>query len=283
MSISKFKGQFADLLRPNYYEIIISPPAKLNAQAEILSYLCSSTDFPFETIQILELVTHSRKRMIASGVDFDPITTTFLLDSTGKVLDLFQKWKALIIDDTFRVGYYEDYIGTMEIYMLDRQMQRVFGVKLKEVYPVNRGNIALSQSSVDTVSEISISFVYAQSEYNMNNVLYPSATQNWDSVKRKYSGSFNPFDINVSQVNDYLGKFGSDLKIPDIGKTINKLISPFSKQLNGLGLNNKVNELTSKFKSKYSNIFTSNISKITSPIKKYTSGITKTINKIFKF
>ena len=283
MSIQKFKGQFADLLRPNYYEILISPPKKLNAKSEILSYLCSATDFPFETIQTTELVTHNRKRLIASGVDFDPITATFILDSTGIVLDFFQKWKSIIIDDTFSVGYYEDYVGTVEIFMLDKQKQRIFGVKLKEVYPVNRGNIALSYNTVDSISELAISFVFAQSQYSLNNVLYPSATTNWDAQKRKYSNEFNPFDLSVGEINDYLGKFGAGVKIPDFTKEVHKILSPFSKDFNALGINNQVNRITSGFKGKYSNIFSGATSKIASPIKKYTSGITKTINKIFKF
>lgn len=283
MSIEKFKSQFADLLRPNYYEILISPPTNLNAQSTILSFLCSSTDFPFETIQTMEMITHSRKRMIASGVDFDPITVTFLLDSTGKVLDFFQKWKMLIIDDTFKMGYYEDYIGTIEIFMLDRQLQRVFGVKLKEAYPVNRNNISLSQNSVDTLSELPISFVYANSEYTMHNVLYPSATSIWNSLTRVYDKTISSIsNSGLEQINDYLGKFGSSNI--NLQTEVTKLTSPFTNKINQIqsSIDNRLSDISNKLSNKY-NIFDTSVTKFTSPVKKFTSNITKTINNIFKF
>jgi len=288
MSIEKFKSQFSDLLRPNYYEILIKPPSSLNAQSEILSFLCSATDFPFETIQTMEMVTHSQKRLIATGIDFDPITVTFLLDSTGKVLDFFQKWKSIIITDDFKAGYYEDYIGTIEIYMLDRQKQRIYGVELAEAYPVNRSNIALSMASTDSLSELAISFVFASSKYTMNNVLYSSVGDDWNSYTRKYktnnfSNTINN-DIGLDKINDYLGKFGSDFDTFGIGQQINKLTSPFTKQINKFqsGIDKRINDITSKITKKFGG-FGSNINNIISPVKKYTSGITKTINRIFKF
>lgn len=268
MSIEKFKSQFADLLRPNYFEVLINPPNTLNASNEILSFMCNATDFPFETINTMELITHSKKRMIASGVDFDPITMTFLLDSTGLTLDFFEKWKQLVIDKNFKMNYYENYIGSVEIYMLDRQKRRIAGVKLLEAYPVNRNNIALSYASTDTLSELSVSFVYAALEPSMNNVEYPNG-ESFKQTKVYTEGNGSPLsnDSGIKQVNDYLGKFGTGIE---------KTVGNFN-QLTG-GYLDKINNVNNKIGSTVKNI-SSTFTKVQSSY----SNISKTIKNLFSF
>ena len=169
------------------------------------------------------------------------------------------------------MGYYEDYIGTIEIHMLDRQMRRIYGVKIKEAYPVNRSNINLSQNSLDTLSELPVSFIYADVSYSVNNVLYPATlTTAWDSINRVYDELYHsPFaGIDLSGVTDYLSKFGSSSGIIDtnISQPITSAISGGISEISKFA-NTEIKKLTDKYTSQ---LGSGNVQKLISP---YTSKL----------
>jgi len=67
----------------------------------------------------------------------------------------------LVLDPhTGKPGFYGNYTGGIIVYQLDRQRQRVFVQKLDEVYPTSIDNIALSYDSTDTVSEVTVNFIW---------------------------------------------------------------------------------------------------------------------------
>lgn len=316
MSLSEFKSLFSDLLRPNYFEVLIEPPKKLSGiDTTSFRYLIQSTDFPFETIIPKEFIALSRKYKIAGNADYDPFTINFYLDSQGKLLDFFEKWKKLVINDENKMGYYNDYVGNISIKMLDRKLNNIFEVKIFDCFPVNRNNIPLSYQTTDAFIEFAVSFEYFRAEYLYNGVQYSanydpaefeSITQIYNVVSEITSGfniqtktygsngsplggdffSFNPFQEQVGKAIDKLGQqlnnTLSGIGLPKSSSFGNTLTSAINDKIKSASkaitqpIQSAVNQLQNSISSKYKQIQQQTTKRIQ-------TSIQKTVNKIFKF
>lgn len=252
MGLQNVISKFSDLLRENMFEVLISPPKDINStklgsttkgvDSELVSLLAQSTSFPFETISKQEYRANLRDYTIASGVDYDPIDINFYLDSNGFVLDFFQRWKQLIVDDQFRAGYYNDYTGNIVIRMLDRKLKNIFEATLHEAYPVNRNNISLSYRSDDSFADLQVSFVFGYATYKTLSMSYepvalvplgegipvkdytPKPFQVFNPATRTYdSGGFSPLSDDFLSFNTFLP--GLDRAIGEITQQVHVGVS----------------------------------------------------------
>ena len=58
------------------------------------------------------------------------------------------------------MGYYDDYTGGIQIYQLDQNDRRRYGVELVECFPKNVAEQSLSAAQAIDVQKISVSFSY---------------------------------------------------------------------------------------------------------------------------
>ena len=58
------------------------------------------------------------------------------------------------------MGYYDDYIGTIQIYQLDEQNERRYGVELIECFPKTIAAQTFDYSSVNQQQKVSVTFSY---------------------------------------------------------------------------------------------------------------------------
>lgn len=312
--------KFSDLLRPNRYNVEFFPPQKLktlysdiskyNRVMDLFKYLTISTVFPFETLQFSEVEYNGRKYSIANIQDFDPIDMTFNLDSEGLILDFFQKWKSLIVDDLNRVGYFDDYVGEVVVKMFDRQNNNIFQVTLMEAYPANRTNIPLGSQLENSFTEFTVGFRFTKSKFAVAGQSYIDKSVEKQPIKdygkiisESFSfGEFNgndffKFDPFGSSVNNTLQNWNNQLtealdrlrldalskvKIPSIGIINTNFQSLVNTQYNQIGkdllapIQTKVSAIQSSITKKYQEIQQQTVQRLT-------SSITKSINKIFKF
>lgn len=169
LNIDEFKSQFADLLRPNLFEVEIKLPNSLkNNEDKLISCMAKSTSFPFGKVKFQENRRYGKKYNIVTNYDYDSISVNFLLDSNGKIIDLFKQWKNLIVTDDFKAGYFDSYKGEVTIRMFDRQLRSVYEVKLLEAYPSAISNISLDYDSTTSISNFEVTFDYTsiQNTYN---------------------------------------------------------------------------------------------------------------------
>lgn len=254
-SISTVLDKFADLLRPNRYEVEFFPPAKLknsyddisvyNRVIDLLKYLTISTGFPFETLENADIDILNRKFHIAATTDVDALEMTFNLDSEGLILEFFQKWKMLVCDEHNRVGYFNDYIGKIKITLLDRKSKEVFSTTLVGAYPTNRTTIPLSSQSNDAFIDFSISFRFLKAHFSRAGKII--VDKNIENYLSSYPTiKINDYNLgnNVSDFSFY-DSFGQNRPDSDFivynpfGNTVNDTLSNWSAQ---------VNEALNKFK-----------------------------------
>ena len=100
-------------------------------------------------------------RKIVTGQTFADISTTIRLSNDHKERNFIDSWQRLIANrNDFSVNYYNDYIGSLQIFQLDWQDRRRHGVELVECFPINTGDIALDYATQNSLEFVNVSWAY---------------------------------------------------------------------------------------------------------------------------
>jgi len=97
-------------------------------------------------------------RDIVEGVTFaDEVSMTFAASSDLEERVFFERWqKSAYNPQTWNVGYYNDYVGAVEIYLLDKQDRRRYGLKLWDAFPKNINGTDLNYGSQNENIKITV-------------------------------------------------------------------------------------------------------------------------------
>ena len=188
-SMGKAKG-FA---RTSKYAVVITPPANLGSliqQAETsesisltdennlldmrsmasqvgrqLNLHCNSVSLPGHDLQAQDMQHGSApgRQMVTSHDYQGTIAATFYLDSHLRERHFFEKWQKMAVNtNTHKANYYDDYIGSMEIFQLDGNGEITYGIKATEVYPTTLAGIEYAYANANTIATQAVNFQYRQ-------------------------------------------------------------------------------------------------------------------------
>ena len=163
--------------QPNKYEVLIFPPAKLGGgqnqnvfggmerQSDLrkISLRAQNVTLPGRNLAtVQEGNVYGPDREIVEGVTYaDDISMSFQASSGLDERVFFENWQRQAFNEkTWNIGYYNDYIGTIEMYVLDKQDQRRYGIKLWEVFPKTIGSNDLAYDSNDQIMVLPVSFTF---------------------------------------------------------------------------------------------------------------------------
>ena len=162
---------------PNRFEVIITPPPKMGggtvtnpshgsergSDARAISLRCESISMPGRNLNTTtDSNIYGPTREVVDGVTYaEDINMTFVASSGLGERVFFEEWQKLAFDEsTWDVGYYNDYVSIIEVYILDRQDQRTFGLKLWECFPKTITGTELNQATNNEIIKTSISFSF---------------------------------------------------------------------------------------------------------------------------
>ena len=169
---------------PSKYEVLFLPPsgsrgtggpaASTNLFSQVLlgqvggqdvkdvSYQCNSIEFPPRTIDIAaDENIYGPARKIAQGYTYGDITGKFYCHNDMREKKFFETWQRLAFNpQTFAMGYYDDYVGTIQIFQLDQRGNRKYGCELVECFPNTIAAQELSGDKAGNVTEVSVTFSY---------------------------------------------------------------------------------------------------------------------------
>ena len=161
------------IARPSRYEVVILPPtgsptnpftSALTAtdSARNVSLKCESISFPGRNIDTTpDTNIYGPTREIATGFSFAELSATFQCSSDLKEKDFFENWqKASFNANTWAMQFYNDYIGEIQIYLLDEKDNRRYGVKIWECFPKNIAAQTLDYSTINEQMKIDVTFSY---------------------------------------------------------------------------------------------------------------------------
>ena len=151
---------------PNRFEVIILAPPKMTNYAEQrrVSMRCESINLPGRNLNSgTDTNIYGPTREIVDGVTYaDDINMTFQASSGLEERVFFEEWQALAFDErSWNVGYYKDYISEgIDIYLMNRQDERKYGIKLMEAFPKTIGAQELSQSANNELIKLAVTFSF---------------------------------------------------------------------------------------------------------------------------
>lgn len=154
-----------ELSRPNKYYVNVRAGSGIvgNPQfpEERLNLLCNTVQLPNRAIMTSDHRHFNRSVKFAYASVYEPITLTFNSSDDFYERKWLESWMEAIVDTkSGAIKYYDDYIGEMWVYTVDRNGSFNGGVKLHEVYPINISTVDMSYSSMDEITQIACTFNY---------------------------------------------------------------------------------------------------------------------------
>ena len=151
--------------QPNRFEVIITRPQASADENRQVSMRCESINLPGRNLNTTtDSNIYGPTREVVDGVAYaDDIAMTFQASSGLEERVFFEEWQSFAFDErTWNVGYYNDYISTIDVYLLDRQDNRRYGLKFWEVFPKTINATELNQGTNNEIikTEVVLSFRY---------------------------------------------------------------------------------------------------------------------------
>ena len=209
---------------PNRFECLILPPfgaipersdasgnyrpTPLDANdARATSMRCESVSMPGRTLATSEDTNiYGPVREIVDGVVYaGDVEMLFQASSDLKERVFFEDWqRRAFSEETWDVRYHAEYESEVQIYLLDKQDQRRYGIRLHEAYPKTIGPVALNQAPATEIIKIPVSFSFRWWETL-------DVTRQAPSLKEKiFSTVINTVERNISRnIPSVISKLGN--------------------------------------------------------------------------
>lgn len=164
----KIKAATMPRAKNNKFMVRLTTPSGVDDMSGY-EFLCDGVDFPFHTFTTENEFYALKHNKSVSGIDYDPITLSFNIDSglifgKNRAMNMFLDWSKLIKPDSGLYGYLEEYSGTVEVDFLNDALSVIKTAVMYKSFPINGDNIAL-QSEDDSLSSINVTFEYEKITY----------------------------------------------------------------------------------------------------------------------
>ena len=146
---------------PSRYEVIITSPAAGDARK--VSMRCEALDLPGRALNTsVDSNMYGIAPEIVDGITFGgTLAMTFQASSDLEEKVFFESWQEEAWDKgTWNVKYYRDYIRDIDIYVLDVQDARRYGLRLRECFPKEIGPATLDAGPAGDIIKIPVTMQY---------------------------------------------------------------------------------------------------------------------------
>ena len=165
------------LASPNKFQVYIRFPTKnLTAYSanQDLNLMVESVDLAGRNINSTINIEYGIRREVAYNAPaYDPLNITFLCSQDMYEKRALEKWNHSIVNTTSGsdVGYYDDYIGSVEVCVLSKDLKRKeYKVTYREAYPKTINAINMNHATTNSTLKVTASFVYAFYETSDSNI-----------------------------------------------------------------------------------------------------------------
>lgn len=141
---------------------------------DVIALYAATVPVPSVHISTASYQNYGEPRTFPNNRSFDqPMTIEFYMDGNYNTRLLFEQWINSISDpNTKNQGYYDDYIGTIEVYGRDRDEQTLCTYRVNEVYPKTVGVGSYTHAAgQDNIQTVSVTFVFKNTNFIGNTSL----------------------------------------------------------------------------------------------------------------
>ena len=141
-------------------------PSQLVNDPRDIAILCESCSLPGRQIQTLDHQNRNYRQSVKEPQGYFNEDVSFVLHLTNDyhMKKVFDRWLDLIINpETYQVAYKNEFVSDVTIQQLNQQNVPVYGVKLKNAFPVTMNAIELNNSSTET-QKLNVTLTYEDYE-----------------------------------------------------------------------------------------------------------------------
>ena len=169
-SVATFSSHISShgLASPNKFEVIFRAiPGARHGAADLLqlSIMCDQVSLAGRDVQaVLDLQYGIRRQVVYNAPAYTPLSLSFLCTDKMKEKIILDAWndKCVSITNGFNVAYYNDYIGEMDVYVLDRSgKKRTYHMHYHEVYPKTVTAVELNHGTTNATLRVTAELQYA--------------------------------------------------------------------------------------------------------------------------
>ena len=129
-----------------------------------ISLKCNTVTMPGRTVTQYEdstLMGPSRSFVTGTPTYADIQAQFTMLNSNGQDRRFFEAWQGSAVSEAdFSVNYYNDYVGQVDMYLLNEKNERKYGIRLQEAFPKIIGDLTLNGESRNQLATMDITFSY---------------------------------------------------------------------------------------------------------------------------
>ena len=153
--------------RPNQYEVQILPPGGKLAGHDFraISLKAEAVLMPGRSVNVqpksADQLYGPVRELITGPLYADDITMPIQSTSGLDERMMLEQWQELAFNkDTYDVAYYNEYVGTLNIHLLDMNDRKTFGLQLRECFPktITGVNLAYGPNTEITKTNVAWSF-----------------------------------------------------------------------------------------------------------------------------
>ena len=168
-SVGDFSSKISGygLASPNKFEVNFKsiPGQGDRTTREQLSLMCDQVSLAGRDVQaVLDLQYGVRRQVVYNAPAYTPLSVSFLCtdDMTEKrILDVWNN-KCVSVTNGFQVAYYNDYIGELDVYVLDRSgKHRTYHMHYHEVYPKTVTAVEMNHGTTNATLRVTAEIQYA--------------------------------------------------------------------------------------------------------------------------
>ena len=130
--------------------------------ARRISFRCDSISIPGRNLRTqMNGNIYGPPHEIVQGQTFAPVEATFYCGSDLAERYFFEDWQKITYNpDTYNINYYKEYVGSVEIYQLNEQDERTYGVRLEEAFPKTVAALPYGHGNTNSIQKVSVEFAY---------------------------------------------------------------------------------------------------------------------------
>ena len=166
--VSKFSSSIAKtgLASPNKFEVVFtSIPGLVSAGLNQLSIMCDQCSLAGRDVQaMLDLQYGVRRQVVYNAPAYTPLSLSFLCTDQMDEKRILDEWnnKCVPVEGGFHVAYYDDYVGHLDVYVLDRSgKHRTYHMHYHEVYPKTVTAVEMNHGTTNAAMRVTAEIQYA--------------------------------------------------------------------------------------------------------------------------
>ena len=169
-SVANFSSKIASsgLASPNKFEVVFTRiPIEVKGvdPTTQLSIMCDQCSLAGRDVQaVLDLQYGIRRQVVYNAPAYTPLSLSFICTDNMNEKRILDVWNNKCVDTTgnFHVAYYNDYIGHLDVYVLDRSgKHRTYHMHYHEVYPKTVTAVELNHGTTNAALRVTAEIQYA--------------------------------------------------------------------------------------------------------------------------